>query len=224
MPSSSKPTYKAASTFDSIGPSYESAFSTCKPQTESIQWLLSNLPKDTPSKILDIGCGTGRPVCSTLANAGHKVLGIDVSSEMLKAAKAHVPNAHFQQIDYRDFKPDSESNYDAITVYFSLIAGVTQSDIRDAFKKIYAWLKPGGLFVFATVPVAGESLEIKWMGRDVVVSSLTAEESVAAIKEAGFEVLEESVSTFMPKAVEAGICGEGDVWEETHLFVFARKK
>jgi ubiquinone/menaquinone biosynthesis C-methylase UbiE len=213
--------YTAAATFDSVGPAYESAFASCEPQAASIQWLLSKLPSKG-SKILDIGCGTGRPVCSTLADAGHDVLGIDVSDVMLQAARSNVKNSRFEQIDYRNFKADGES-FDAITVYFSLIAGVTQDNIREAFQQIYKWLKPGGLFVFATVPVAGNNLEIKWMGRLVVVSSLTAEDSVDAIKAAGFEILDEKQHTFLPKAVEAGICKEEDIWEETHLFVYAKK-
>lgn len=212
--------YNVASTFDSIGPAYESAFATCEPQAASTQWLLSQLASS--SKILDIGCGTGRPVCSTLADAGHNVLGIDVSSEMLKAAKANVKNARFQLLDYRDFAAEN-GTFDAITVYFSLIAGVTQDEIRDAFKKIHGWLRPGGIFVFGTVAVAGNNLEIKWMARPVVVSSLTAEESVVAIKEAGFEVVDVKESIFLPKAVEAGICGEEDVWDEPHVFVYAKK-
>jgi ubiquinone/menaquinone biosynthesis C-methylase UbiE len=214
--------YSAATTFDSIGPAYESAFASCEPQAASIQWLLAQLP-NSGCKILDIGCGTGRPVCSTLADAGHDVFGIDVSDGMLQAARSNVKNARFEQIDYRNFEAEKES-FDAITVYFSFIAGVTQDDIRDAFKKIYGWLKPGGIFVFATVPVAGNNLEIKWMGRPVVVSSLTAEESVAAIKEAGFEVLDEKQSVFTPKAADAGICKDEDVWEEPHVFVYAKKK
>jgi ubiquinone/menaquinone biosynthesis C-methylase UbiE len=213
--------YNAATTFDSVGPAYESAFASCEPQVASIQWLLSQLPTKG-SRILDIGCGTGRPVCSTLADAGHDVLGIDVSGAMLEAARSNVKNSRFEQIDYRNFKAE-EGSFDAITVYFSLIAGVTQDDIREAFQKIYSWLKPGGKFVFATVPVAGNNLEIKWMGRPVVVSSLTAEDSVNAIKAAGFEILDEKQSTFTPEAVKAGICTEEDVWEETHLFVYTKK-
>jgi SAM-dependent methyltransferase len=213
--------YSAAATFDSVGPAYESAFESCEPQAASVQWLLAQLPT-RGSKTLDVGCGTGRPVCSTLADAGHDVLGIDVSGGMLEAARSNVKNARFEQVDYRQFVQENAS-FDAITVYFSLIAGVSQDDIRNAFKLFYGWLKPGGFFVFSTVPIDGNNLEISWMGRPVVVSSLTAEESVTAIKAAGFTIVDKKESLFTPKAVEAGICKDGDVWEEQHLFVFAKK-
>ena len=90
---------------------------------------------------------------------------------MIDDAKAKVPNAKFEKIDIGDFNADDES-FDAITVYFSMIAGFTQSSIRESIKRIHAWLKPGGSFVFATVPVKGENVDITWMGRAFTVSGL----------------------------------------------------
>ena len=209
--------------FDSVGPAYEQAFANLDPQIASIKWVLSQLTSHKPAQIIDIGCGTGRPVCSSFADAGHSVLGIDISSAMISDAKAKVPNAKFEKIDIGDFKTD-DGSFDAVTVYFSMIAGVTQGQIREYIKRIHAWLKPGGLFVFATVPVKGENVDITWMGRSFTASGLDADESVEWIKEVGFEVVERSESKFLPKAVEAGICSEKEVWEEPHLFVYARKK
>ena len=70
----------------------------------------------------------------------------------------------------------------------------------------------------------GENVAARFMGREVVASTLTAEESVVGIRGAGFEVLYEKVSRFTPRVVEAGICGEEDVEEEQQLFVYAKKK
>lgn len=216
--------YTAAALFDDVGPAYETAFAGLPEQAASIQWLLSELSKSQvrPAEILDIGCGTGRPVCSSLAAAGHSVMGIDVSTEMIKAAREQVPQATFEQLDCRDFQSPA-NRFDAITVYFSMIAGFSQDEIRQSIQRIHSWLKPGGSFVFATVPVAVNNVELKWMGRSAVVSSLSPEELVAWIKQVGFEIVHEQESKFLPKAVEAGICGPDDVWEEPHLFVYAKK-
>jgi cyclopropane fatty-acyl-phospholipid synthase-like methyltransferase len=218
-------TYSAAALFDEVGPAYETAFAGLPEQAASIQWLLSELSKSQvrPTEILDIGCGTGRPVCSSLAAAGHSVIGIDISAEMIKAAREQVPQATFEQLDVRDFKSPA-NRFDAITVYFSMIAGITQDDIRQSIQRIHSWLKPGGSFVLATVPVAGNNIEMKWMGKPVVVSSFSREEFAVWIKQVGFEIVHEQESKFLPKAVEAGICGPDDVWEESHLFVYAKKK
>src|SRR5262249_39831994 len=123
----------------------------------------------------------------------------------------------------KDLKPPDGAKYDAITVYFSLIASVTQEQIRNYIAKIYTWLKEGGLFVFATVPISGESLEITWMGRPIVASSLSPDEVLESMKAANFEVLKAESSKYLPRAAQAGICQKEDVWEEDHLFVYARK-
>lgn len=211
----------AESLFDSVGPAYESAFADCTPQQTSINWLLEHLPAN--SSVLDIGCGTGRPVCASIASAGHKVHGIDVSGVMLTAAKTNVPNATFEKVDIKDFSPPNGVAYDAITVYFSLIVDISKADIKVYIARIYSWLKKGGLFIFATVPISGESMDITWLGRHIVASSLSVEEAVDCVKSVGFEVLKTENSKYMPKAVEAKICEEKDCWEEEHVFVHARK-
>jgi len=214
--------------FDSVGAAYEDAFAGLSEQAASLEWILSNLPPATTAKsrILDIGCGTGKPVVSTLSAAGHDVTGIDISSAMIAAAKERVPGAAFQQADFREYLAsalEKSETFDAITVYFSLIASVTQEEIKTAMQSVFKLLRPGGLFVFATVPIPSEGAQIRWMGKPVVVSSLAAEEAVQAVKDAGFKVEKEAVSAFTPKASEAGICQPEDVWEEPHLFVYAKK-
>lgn len=212
----------AESVFDTVGPRYEEAFANLAPQTASIQWLLSQL--SAPSKIVDIGCGTGRPVCAALAAAGHDVLGIDISAAMIAAARERVPEARFEKRDLREWLAATpEGELDAVTAYFSLIAGVTQAGIKEVMGEVGRVLKRGGLFVFATVPLDVESEEIVWMGNQVRVSSLAAEEVVGTMRGCGFEVLFEEVSAFTPRGEEAGICKAEEVWEEPHLFVYARK-
>ncbi len=215
----------AESVFDDVGPAYEDAFAGLAPQAASIQWLLSELEAANikPAKTVDIGCGTGRPVCAALADAGHDVLGIDISGAMIAAARERVPSARFEKLDVRNFNPP-ENTFDVATIYFGLIAGISQAEIRAALAKVSGMVRPGGLFVFATVPLDAENVNIEWMGKPVTVSSLGKEDVLDTIRGAGFEVVYEGVTAFTPKGVEAGICeDEGKLWEEEHLFVYARK-
>ncbi|KUI55808.1 Demethylmenaquinone methyltransferase [Cytospora mali] len=214
----------AEQAFDSVGPAYEAAFADLPEQAQSINWLLSQLEASDikPARFVDIGCGTGRPVCSSLADAGHDVLGIDVSSAMITAARERVPNAKFEQIDFRNFKPPQQS-LDAASVYFSMIADVTQQEIKGFIADIYRALKPGGLFVFATLPLDVQGVQVKWMGRPMTVSSLAHEVAVETIRTVGFELVHDAVTKFTPRGAEAGICQKEEVWEEPHLFVYARK-
>lgn len=59
--------------------------------------------------------------------------------------------------------------------------------------------------MFATLPVAGNNLEVKWMGRLVVFAILTTEEAVDCIRRTGCRVEQHAVSTIIPHAVDAGI-------------------
>jgi len=221
----STPTTKAPSTeevYDDIGAAYEKAFDGLSTQQASIQWVLRELKQ--PSRILDIGCGTGRPVCEAFANAGHEVLGIDLSAVMIETAAKNVPNATFEKVDLKDFIGTANSDsFDAVTAYFSMLAGVTQDDIRRSIEGVARLLKPGGLFVFATVPIDANEHPMKWMGRPVVVSSLGVDEVSSLCSKAGFEIVQQETSKFLPKAVEAGLCTKEEVWEEPHLFVYAKK-
>jgi cyclopropane fatty-acyl-phospholipid synthase-like methyltransferase len=216
----------AEQVYDSIGPAYEAAYESVPEQLASIKWLLSKLEAANinGARLLDIGCGTGRPVCWALATAGHDVLGIDISIAMVEAARERVPAARFEQVDMRDFIASAaEEYYDAVTVYFSMIAGVTQEEIRQLIAGVHRLIRPGGFFVFASVPVPADKLQIKFMGRPVQVSNLGPQEAVEWIKKVGFQVEHEEVTKFTPKGVEADICTREEVWEELHLFVYSKK-
>lgn len=226
-PSAPTKPYSVVETYNALGTSYETAFANVPAQVRSLQWLISQLPPR--SKILDLGSGTGRPTASMLVDGGHQVKGIDISPVMVSAARERVPGAHFEEGDARTYQPGAEEmgSFDAVTSYFSFIAAVSHADITNLPKRVHSWLKPGGYFVSGWVcppDLKAENLELKWMGKDVVVSVLPREEVVKAIEEAGFEVLEKIEESYLPKAVEAGICKEGEVWDEPQVFVCARKK
>src|ERR1700734_1532755 len=135
----------AEQVFDAVGPAYEAAFEGLPEQAASVKWLLSQLEAagTKPAKVVDIGCGTGKPVCWALASAGHDVLGIEIPSAITEGARERAPPAKFEQMDMRSFSPP-DSSFDAVTVYFSMIASVTQEEIREFITKIYGFIKPGG--------------------------------------------------------------------------------
>lgn len=227
MASETPTPYSAVETYNALGTRYETAFTNIPAQVRSLQWLISHLPPN--SKTLDLGSGTGRPTASMLTEAGHAVKGIDISPVMVAAARERVPGATFKEGDARRYQPPAEEvgKLDAVTAYFSFIAAVSLEDIAKLPKRVHGWLKPGGYFVSGWVcppGVRAENMELKWMGRDVVVSVLPREEVVRAIEEAGFEVEERVEESYLPKAVEAGICKGDEVWEEPQVFVCARKK
>ena len=55
-------------------------------------------------KVLDVGCGAG-PLTRALVDAGFDATGLDTSAELLKLARARVPQAHFIQASVYDLWP-----------------------------------------------------------------------------------------------------------------------
>lgn len=83
--------------------------------------ILSKLAETVPSqgKVLDIGCGSGIPVCKYFADRGFVVTGLDFSKKQIELAKRNVPNATFFQRDMQDLK-ESEYTVDTVVCLYAL--------------------------------------------------------------------------------------------------------
>ena len=141
---------------------------------------------------------------------------------MIEIAKAQVPDASFEVCDSRN-TPEEPRHYDAITSYFGWLAAISRDEIRQIFQKVYRNLKPGGLFVFATVPADIEDEPRRFLGHNFRMTSMTQEQFEEAIKSCGFEILKIISREFHPNAVEAGICDPQDEQSELELFIYAKK-
>ncbi|MDQ7803703.1 class I SAM-dependent methyltransferase [Amycolatopsis sp. A133] len=138
----------AAEVFDALGTDYEHAFRTATAQRAALTDLLAALPPE--AKVLDLGAGTGRPTAELLVAAGHDVTGYDVAPKMVEIARSQVPAARFELGDMRELS-FADGTWDAITAFFSMLQ-LPRPEQETMIGRLAAWLKPGGLLVFATVP------------------------------------------------------------------------
>jgi len=101
--------------------------------------------QDLPPKslVLDIGCGSGRDALA-FTQQGHRLIGIDRSSELLQKAQAHAPNAEFRQIDIMDmnFPPEYFEGIWAL----ACLHHIPRKDLPAVFQNCYRMLKKGGVF------------------------------------------------------------------------------
>ncbi|NEB41318.1 class I SAM-dependent methyltransferase [Streptomyces sp. SID14515] len=201
----------AAAVFDALGAEYEQAFASSAAHRASLERLLADLAPG--SRVLDVGSGTGRPTAQTLTEAGHRVLGVDVSPVMCALAARQVPGAEFRCADIRDL-PLDEAEFDAVCVYFSLLQ-LSRGEQGELLERLARSLRPGGLLAVATVPVDVADVDAVFMGQPVRVSSFGAEEFAALIVRAGVSVEWTHSALFTPDH-PAGA-------PEPHLFLHGRR-
>jgi SAM-dependent methyltransferase len=138
--------------FDSFAPQYMNEIFTTDSVREAA-FLVELLDLPPGASILDIGCGTGRHAVE-LAKAGFAVTGVDLSSGMLREARAAAERVGVQlelvQADATSF--DLGREFDAAVCLCEGSFGLLGSD--DAFehdaailRRALAALRPGGSFV-----------------------------------------------------------------------------
>ena len=113
----------------------------------AVEQLTSRIPAD--SRVLDAGCGAGLASADLLA-AGHRILGVDISTKMLKHAKENFEAKGFEAARYELTNTDiiaaglpAESFEGIIALGFLQY----QSDEHKALEELKRLLKPGGALV-----------------------------------------------------------------------------
>lgn len=119
-------------------------------EAEIIDKLIKKYKKDS-TKILDIGCGTGRHDIE-LNRIGYEIKGIDISSNMIDVArknylKESVSGLQFFVGDARTYR-DNEC-YDVITSLFHVMCYQNSNDdLLAAFSTAHDELVDNGIFIF----------------------------------------------------------------------------
>lgn len=137
------------------------------------------------SVVLDVGCGSGKPNAAFLAERNIQVTGIDVSSQLLEAAKENVPNGTFNHTSITDYEPDQ--TFDGVIAWDSLFH-LKLEEHELSFIKIFKLLKPGGSFVFTHGGGDGE-ISGEMHGYPFTYSSLGPEKTKQLLVSLGFGVI-----------------------------------
>jgi SAM-dependent methyltransferase/GNAT superfamily N-acetyltransferase len=106
-----------------------------------LDWLdrLAPAPGD---RVLDLGCGCGVPMARLLVERGCEVLGVDISDEQIRRARALVAGATFERADVTAWdRPDG--SFDAIVSLYALIH-LPREDLEALVPRLARWLRPGG--------------------------------------------------------------------------------
>jgi SAM-dependent methyltransferase len=99
--------------------------------------------------VVDLGCGSGR-LSRRVADAGHDVLGIDISPAMIALARRHVPGGRFHVGSILDAKLPRCVAVAAIGEVFNYLFDAENSPraLAALLGRIHEALEPGGLLIF----------------------------------------------------------------------------
>jgi ubiquinone/menaquinone biosynthesis C-methylase UbiE len=115
-----------------------------------VPMLINHLPKKRQS-ILELATGTGRAAIP-LAQAGHRVVGVDYDPAMLAIAKRKrdsvgITEKNLSLIQADVLNLDLKTKFDCIAIFFNTFLAFTTLDQQDAvLQGVYKHLKPNGFF------------------------------------------------------------------------------
>ncbi len=140
------------SSYDALAASYDGLMIDGSYRKRA-DWLDRQLRKSAiPVRtVLDLACGTGTISC-LLTQKGYQVTATDGSEEMLTQAMGKAAALegqpplflHQTMPRLRLLEPVDA----AVSILDSLNYLTREKDIRETFRRVYRWLKPGGQFIF----------------------------------------------------------------------------
>ncbi len=103
------------------------------------------LPEDHPLRVLDFGCGAGRQAIRQ-ARWGHRVVGLDISSEMIRIAEARRAGlpVEFVLFDDGGDLPLADGRLDVVTTAGVLMYILEDDRLDHVLQEFHRVLRPGG--------------------------------------------------------------------------------
>jgi 2-polyprenyl-3-methyl-5-hydroxy-6-metoxy-1,4-benzoquinol methylase len=138
------------------------------------------------STILDLGCGSGKPIATSLAHCGFRMFGIDASETLIAAYRAQVPDAHArcEDVEHSSF---FDIQFDAV-ISIGLIFLLPEAAQVQLIRRAALIVKPGGHFLF-TAPIQKHQWQDVLTGTPSLSLGRTSYVNIA--HEAGFQLEQE---------------------------------
>lgn len=164
------------------------------------RWLDRMLAHAPGRRVLDLGCGSGAPIATYLADRRAQVTGVDGAEAMLALFRANLPDAEAIRADMRGLALGRR--FDAIVAWNSFFH-LAPADQRPMFATFAGHAASRAVLLFTSGPEAGEPIgDVE--GEPVYHASLDPGDYELLLGEAGFEVL-----AFVPEDPD---CAGHSVW------------
>ena len=138
-------------------------------------------PGDT---VLDVGCGSGRPMAAALLERGFRVTGVDSSARLVAHAACALPAGRFVQADMRTL--DLGETFAGVLAWHSLFH-LSPGDQRIALPRLLAHAAPRATILFSSGPREGYVVG-SWRAEPLYHGSLGPEAYETRLAAEGFQV------------------------------------
>lgn len=137
--------------FDAIAPRYDRVFAREPGEMRAhVDRALAAIGKE-PRDVLDLGVGTGLEL-PRLLDAGHRVVGVDVSPEMIALCNQRSRPIRCAEADFWQRLPFDDASFDAVIALFGSLAHAPDDEaLARLGREVHRVLREGGVF-FAEVP------------------------------------------------------------------------
>ena len=138
------------------------------------------------ARILDCGCGFGRPIAEYLIGSGFDVTGLDASSRLLAFAEERLPGLKIIRGDMRT--ADVPGGYSAIVAWDSVFH-LPRADHEPLFRRFHSWLVPSGRLLISLGGSGDEGFTSEMHGESFFYSGYEPEEALRNLERAGLRVI-----------------------------------
>jgi SAM-dependent methyltransferase len=112
------------------------------PRTQYIDTAFKLAGNPEAARVVELGCGNGRDA-EEIVKRARWYLGADVSEELIKLAREHVPDAQFVAMDAVQFH--FPENIDIVYAFASLLH-LDRNEVRTVLHNAHGALRTGGIF------------------------------------------------------------------------------
>ncbi|TCL08226.1 methyltransferase family protein [Shimia isoporae] len=183
MPDFSDIKSRTNATYDRVASHWDAGRNTDLHERPWIDRLLAGLP--APASVLDLGCGSARPIGQYIASLGHTLTGVDASPAMLALARQRVPAAMFHEMDLTAL--DLRDTFDAVLSWDGTFH-LSVAEQRTLLPKLAALTAPCGNLLL-TIGYGESETTGTVAGQTVYHASLDPDEYIQTLTHLGFETV-----------------------------------
>jgi len=138
-------------------------------------------------RVLDLGCGTGRPIAQYVVARGCSVTGVDQAPSLLAIARARMPSEEWIESRLEDFDPGSP--YGA-AILWDCLFHVPRDDHATILRKVRGALPRGRRLALTVGGSEHPPFTDTMFGQTFFYDSHSPEKTVRVLEQVGFRVIQ----------------------------------